>query len=233
MAKPRSEIPSATVSRLALYLRELQQIERGGSENVRSGWLAERLGLKDSQVRRDLSCLGQVGQRGVGYRIHELVGSIQQVLGTDRSWNVILVGVGNLGRALSGYRGFDQLGFCLIAAFDSDPEKVGGQVGSLRVQHLDQLEAFTASDHVDLAILAVPAAAALTVATRLQRSGVSGILNFAPVVIPSNSAITVQGVDLALELQRLAFSVVRRKQGGSQRSPDHELGDEMLSRKNT
>jgi redox-sensing transcriptional repressor len=223
MAKPRSEIPSATVSRLALYLRELQQSERSGTSSVRSGWLAERLGLKDSQVRRDLSCLGQVGQRGVGYRVLDLVASIQHVLGTDRSWNVILVGVGNLGRALSGYRGFDQLGFRLVAAFDSDPEKIGRNLGSLRIQHLDHLEGFTASEPVDLAILAVPAAAAAAVANRLQRSGVSGILNFAPVVIPSSSAITVQPVDLALELQRLAFSVVRRKHEGTQLSTD---GDE-------
>jgi redox-sensing transcriptional repressor len=136
---------------------------------------------------------------------------------------VILVGVGNLGRALSGYRGFDQLGFRLVAAFDSDPEKIGRNLGSLRIQHLDHLEGFTASEPVDLAILAVPAAAAAAVANRLQRSGVSGILNFAPVVIPSSSAITVQPVDLALELQRLAFSVVRRKHEGTQLSTD---GDE-------
>jgi len=210
MAKPRSEIPAATVSRLALYLRELQQIERSGSASVRSGWLAERLGLKDSQVRRDLSCLGQVGQRGVGYRVQDLVSAIQHVLGTDRSWNVILVGVGNLGRALSGYRGFDQLGFRLIAAFDSDPNKVGTKVGALHVQDLDHLERFAQTQRVDLAILAVPANAASAVASRLQSSGVAGILNFAPVVIPSNSAITIQPVDLALELQRLAFSVVQR-----------------------
>lgn len=216
MAKPRSEIPKATVSRLALYLRELQQIERSGSMNVRSGWLAERLGLKDSQVRRDLSCLGQVGQRGVGYRVQDLVSEIHHVLGTDQSWNVVLVGVGNLGRALSGYRGFDQLGFKLIAAFDSAPEKVGGSVGALQVQDLDQLETFVANHTIDLAILAVPASAATEVAKRLQRAGVSGILNFAPVVIPSSDMITVQPVDLALELQRLAFSVVQKKQSQSQ-----------------
>jgi redox-sensing transcriptional repressor len=225
MAKPRSEIPAATVSRLALYLRELQQIERSGTASVRSGWLAERLGLKDSQVRRDLSCLGQVGQRGVGYRIQDLVSEIQHVLGTDRSWNVILVGVGNLGRALSGYRGFDQLGFKLIAAFDSAPEKVGDSVGSLQVQHLEHLEAFAGEHPIDLAILAVPASEASEVAQRLQRAGVSGILNFAPVVIPSNARITVQPVDLALELQRLAFSVVQKKQVDAQETPDANAED--------
>ncbi|MCU0708281.1 MAG: redox-sensing transcriptional repressor Rex [Pirellula sp.] len=212
MAKPRAAIPAATVSRLTLYLRELQQMERSGTSHVRSGWLAERLGLNDSQVRRDLSCLGQVGQRGVGYRVHELTAAIQRVLGTDRSWNVILVGIGNLGRALSKYRGFDQQGFRLVAAFDSDPEKVGDQVGTLSIKDLNELEPFVVSQPVDLAILAVPASEALSVAAKLQRAGVSGILNFAPIVIPSNESLTVQPVDLALELQRLAYSVVQSKQ---------------------
>lgn len=211
MVKPRSDIPVATASRLALYLRELQQVQRHGAANVQSGWLAKRLGLNDSQVRRDLSCLGQVGLRGVGYRIPDLIHAIQHVLGTDRSWNVILVGVGNLGRALSGYRGFDQQGFLLVGAFDSDPDKVGTLVGSLRVQPLDALESFVASTPVDLAVLAVPAAAAPAVAAHLEEVGIPGILNFAPVPIQSTASMTVQHVDLAVELQRLAFSVVRRK----------------------
>jgi redox-sensing transcriptional repressor len=139
MPKSRSEIPVATVTRLALYLRELQQLQRGGIDSVRSQSLAERLGLKDSQVRRDLSCLGTVGQRGVGYRVPDLTFAIQHVLGTDRSWNVILVGVGNLGRALSGYRGFGQQGFRLLAAFDSDPKKIGTTIGELEILSLRRM----------------------------------------------------------------------------------------------
>jgi redox-sensing transcriptional repressor len=122
------------------------------------------------------------------------------------------VGIGNLGRALSKYRGFDQQGFRLVAAFDSDPEKVGDQVGTLSIKDLNELEPFVVSQPVDLAILAVPASEALSVAAKLQRAGVSGILNFAPIVIPSNESLTVQPVDLALELQRLAYSVVQSKQ---------------------
>lgn len=210
MPKSRSEIPVATVTRLALYLRELQQLQRGGIDSVRSQSLAERLGLKDSQVRRDLSCLGTVGQRGVGYRVHDLTFAIQHVLGTDRSWNVILVGVGNLGRALSGYRGFGQQGFQLLAAFDSDPKKIGTMIGELEILSLRRLESFIAQCPVDLAILAVPADAAHDVATRLGACGVSGILNFAPVAVQTSQQMMIQDVDLAIELQRLAFSVVRR-----------------------
>jgi len=211
MPKSRSEIPVATVSRLALYLRELQQLQRGAVVRVRSQSLAERLGLKDSQVRRDLSCLGPVGQRGVGYPVADLVAAIEHVLGTDRAWNVILVGAGNLGRALSGYKGFDQQGFRLVAVFDSDPNKIGSKVEEFPIQDLDSLESFAASTHVDLAILAVPASAARTVALRLEAAGIAGILNFAPIAVHSSGSTTVQDVDLAIELQRLAFSVVRNQ----------------------
>ncbi len=203
------EVPAATVTRLALYLRELQHLKRIGHERIQSGTLAKHLGLNDSQVRRDLSCFGQFGQRGVGYSISHLMEAIQSILGTDRSWNVILVGVGNLGRALSGYRGFHEHGFQLVGAFDSDPSKIGTQLGSLTVQPLDAIETVVAEFGVELAILAVPASSAANVVERLEIAGVNGILNFAPVAVKkSTSRLTVVDVDLAVELQRLAFAVV-------------------------
>ncbi|MFN6399630.1 MAG: redox-sensing transcriptional repressor Rex [Planctomycetota bacterium] len=210
MTKPRQQIPKATVTRLAFYLRELQQMHRSGLENIQSKAIAERLGLNDSQVRRDISCLGTVGQRGVGYKVAELIDSIQRILGTDRTWNVILVGVGNLGRALSGYRGFEEQGFHLIGAFDSDPAKIGSLIGNLKIQSLDHLPNFAKSNQIDLAILAVPAHAAQSVASKIQQVGIPGILNFAPIAVQpsSNGKTIIQEVDLAIELQRLAFSVV-------------------------
>jgi redox-sensing transcriptional repressor len=179
-------------------------------ENIQSKAIAERLGLNDSQVRRDISCLGTVGQRGVGYKVAELIDSIQRILGTDRTWNVILVGVGNLGRALSGYRGFEEQGFHLIGAFDSDPAKIGSLIGNLKIQSLDHLPNFAKSNQIDLAILAVPAHAAQSVASKIQQVGIPGILNFAPIAVQpsSNGKTIIQEVDLAIELQRLAFSVV-------------------------
>lgn len=203
-----SNVPVATVTRLALYLRELQQLNRFGHHRIQSGTLAKRLGLNDAQVRRDLSCFGQFGQRGVGYDVPGLTQAIQSILGADRSWNVILIGAGNLGRALSGYRGFDQQGFQLVAAFDSDPTKIGTKLGHLCVQPLEELESVIESKNVELAILAVPAASAATMAHRLEVVGVTGILNFAPVAVRRpGSQLTVVDVDLAVELQRLAFAV--------------------------
>jgi redox-sensing transcriptional repressor len=213
MTKPRPKISKATVTRLAFYLRELQQMQRSGVANIQSKAIAERLGLNDSQVRRDISCLGTVGQRGVGYRVQELIESIQRILGTDRAWNVILVGVGNLGRALSGYRGFEQQGFHLIGAFDSDPKKIGTSIGSLQIHRIDELSGFCQSHEVDLAILAVPADAAHEVVREIENAGIAGILNFAPIAVRATSKRTIiQEVDLAIELQRLAFGVVPRAQ---------------------
>lgn len=207
-------VPVATVTRMALYLRELQQLHRSGLQRIQSGALAKRLGINDSQVRRDLSCFGQFGQRGVGYSIPNLTKAIQAILGTDRSWNVVLIGSGNLGRALSGYRGFNQHGFRLVGVFDNSPELIGTQLGALTVQSLDELECVVEQKKVELAILAVPASSAQSVAERLEIAGVTGILNFAPVTVrrPS-SGLTVVDVDLAVELQRLAFAVVNQKGG--------------------
>lgn len=211
MTKPRQQIPKATVTRLAFYLRELQQMQRSGLANIQSRAIAERLGLNDSQVRRDISCLGTVGQRGVGYQVEDLIQSIQSILGTDRIWKVILVGVGNLGRALSGYRGFQEQGFDLLGAFDTDAEKIGKPIGQLKIQSLDQLGTFAKLHAIDLAILAVPADAAQSVVFAIEVAGIPGILNFAPIAVqPSvHSKTIIQEVDLAIELQRLAFSVVR------------------------
>ena len=157
------------------------------------------------------SCIGSVGLRGVGYRVQDLMHGIQVILGTDRTWKVVLVGVGNLGRALTGYKGFEAQGFQLVAAFDSDAAKIGQKVGTLTIQALDSLESFAKKHPVDLAILAVPAQAAQEVAQTIEAAGIKGILNFAPIAVHPfvHDQTTVQDVDLAIELQRLAFSVVR------------------------
>jgi len=202
----------ATISRLPLYLRELLQMQRQGEQRVQSGVLAKRLGLNASQVRRDLSGFGPLGQRGVGYDVRGLIQTIQQVLGSDRSWNVILVGVGNLGRALTGYRGFAQQGFRLVGAFDIDPSKIGEKLGSISVMPLSELEEFVRSEGVELAMIAVPAGVVGEVTKRLEIAGVTGILNFAPVMVSrSASPVTVVNVDLAIELQRLAFQVLQSR----------------------
>jgi redox-sensing transcriptional repressor len=203
-------VPKAVVSRLSLYLRELQHLVRDGSETTSSTQLGSLLGFTDAQVRKDLAYFGQFGYPGIGYRCTELIDAVKRILGTDRSWPVALVGLGNLGRALLGYRGFQNQGFSIAAAFDVDPQKVGPAIENVPTFHLDELAAVVAGKKIKLAIVAVPAAAAQEVADRLIAAGIDGILNFAPVTITAPSNVSMVGVDLAIELEQLTFNVVNQ-----------------------
>ena len=201
-------IPPATASRLGLYLRELQHFLRSNTETIKSNVLGRRLGLSDSQIRRDLALFGEFGKRGVGYNVKGLVGALRKALGTDGQWNTILIGLGNLGHALVRYRGFQQQGFVLKAIFEADSAKFGAEWDGVPVYDIRDLEALLPTLNVQMAILAIPADAAPAIAMRLADLGISGILNFAPVSLSIPSGIPIVDVDLAVELQRLAFAVV-------------------------
>jgi redox-sensing transcriptional repressor len=203
-------VPKAVVTRLSLYLRELQHVVRDGHQTINSLELGQRLGCTDAQVRKDLATFGHFGRRGVGYRCGELIDAIRRILGTHEPWPVALVGVGNLGRALLGYRGFSQRGFHFVAALDADAKKVGLEIHGLRVHAMEGLPGIVRDHKIRLGVIAVPAAAAQDVADRITAAGIEGILNFAPVAITLPPTVSEVGVDVAIELERLAFSVLRR-----------------------
>ena len=205
------QVPKAVVNRLSFYLRELQHLLRDGKETISSSQLGRLLGFTDAQVRKDLAYFGHFGYPGIGYRCEELVAAIRKILATDQNWNVALIGAGNLGRALLGYRGFDQQGFRVVAAFDADASLAGQNIGAIPIFSMDELDAILAREGVKLAILAVPATAAQDVADRLVRAGIEGVLNFAPVTITLPDTVSQVGVDLAIELEQLSFSVFNRK----------------------
>ncbi|RMF40991.1 MAG: redox-sensing transcriptional repressor Rex [Planctomycetota bacterium] len=207
-------IPAATAHRLGLYLRELQHFQRAGIATIKSSALGHRLGLSDSQIRRDLALFGEFGKRGVGYEVAGLVDALRKALGTDGTWNTILVGLGNLGSALVRYRGFQQQGFVLRAVFESDPTKIGTEVNGIPVFSIDALEEKIPQLNARLAVLAVPAEPAPALARRLSDAGISGILNFAPVSLPVQKELAIVDVDLAVELQRLAFAVANSDRSG-------------------
>jgi len=214
--KPQSlgnepQVPKAVVSRLSLYLRELQHLVRDGHETTSSTQLGKLLGFTDAQVRKDLAYFGQFGYPGIGYRCHELIDAIKRILGTSQPWPLAIVGLGNLGRALIGYRGFAQQGFHIVAAFDIDPQKVGTTIDGIPVYHLDDLPKVVQEKGLRLAIIAVPAAAAQKVAEALVAAGIEGILNFAPVTLNLPRHVQTVGVDLAIELEQLSFAVVNQK----------------------
>ena len=204
-------VPKAVVSRLSLYLRELQRLVRDGHETTSSTQLGNVLGFTDAQVRKDLAYFGQFGYPGIGYRCHELIGAIKQILGTNQPWPVAVVGAGNLGRALLRYRGFAHQGFEIVAVFDNDPAKAGQLLEGVAVEPLDKLDQLVKQLGIRLAILAVPAPAAQEVADQLVAAGIDGLLNFAPVTIALPDTVSTVGVDLAIELEQLSFAVVNRK----------------------
>lgn len=206
---PPSIVPKPVVSRLSLYLRQLQQLKRIGQTTVSSKELGELLGITDAQVRKDIAYFGHFGQRGVGYRCDQMIERIRSILGTDRVWPVVLVGCGHLGQALLGYRGFAEQGFTIVAALDSDRALVGKRIAGVAVQPLDAVEAVVSDRKIRLAILAVPAQAAQSVADRLVAAGITGILNFAPIVLKVRRAVRIVSVDLAIELEQLSFAAQR------------------------
>jgi len=197
----------ASVGRLSLYLRRLEDFLRQGLLKVSSSQLGEALGITDAQVRKDLTHLGHLGQPGIGYPVRELIGAIRRVLGIDREWAVVMVGVGNLARALLRYRGFQQRGFRIVALFDSDPTKIGQTVDGLVVRGPEAMAAVIAATGAELGVVAVPSEAAQGVADALVAAGVRGVLNFAPVVLRLPETVSLVSVDLTVQLEQLAFLV--------------------------
>jgi len=208
-----SGAPKAVISRLSLYLRELQHLTRDGETKTSSTRLGSRLGFSDAQVRKDLAYFGQFGHPGIGYRCEELIAEIKHILGADRQWPVVLVGAGNLGRALLGYKGFGREGFNVVAAFDTDPAKAGSVIEGVEVLPLERLPAIVAAHSVRLGVIAVPATAAQEVATAMVEAGIAGVMNFAPCTLTLPAAVKSVGVDLAIELEQLSFAVANSQPG--------------------
>ncbi|VTS04504.1 redox-sensing transcriptional repressor Rex [Tuwongella immobilis] len=200
-------ISRATAGRLSLYLRCLESRLREGQTKISSSDLAETLGITDSQVRKDLSQLGSLGKRGIGYTIVDLIRAIRESLGIDRTWRAALIGIGNLARALLRYRGFHARGFEIVGLFDSDTQKIGSEVDGQKVLSLQEMPATIETEAIRLAILTVPANAAQGIVDRLASTGIRGVLNFAPTVLKMPSNIQLVSVDFTIQLEQLAFRV--------------------------
>lgn len=199
------EIPNPAVYRLSFYLRQLEAFGHIGRHTISSKQLGEALGYSDAQVRKDLAYFGQFGHPGIGYRVEDLINQLKKILGTDKIWNVLLVGAGNLGRALLAYKGFVRKGFKMVAIFDTDPSKVGRKIGDLIIRSDQDIAAIIAAMKIRVAVLAIPVDAAQSVADQLVTAGIKGILNFAPIALTVPEDVVVQSVDLALQLEQLSF----------------------------
>jgi redox-sensing transcriptional repressor len=197
----------ASVGRLSLYLRHLEDLLRENVPTVSSGQLGEPLGVTDAQVRKDLAYLGNLGLPGIGYPTQDLIAAIRRALGIDREWTVALVGVGNLARALLRYRGFTERGFRIVALFDADPGKVGQRVDGLMIHAVDQIAPVIRATAAELGVITVPSESAQAVADALASAGVRGILNFAPTILRLPGRVSLVSVDLTVQLEQLAFLV--------------------------
>lgn len=204
-AEPARQLPPATVSRLTLYLRTLNALLAEGAESVSSEALAESAGVGSANVRKDLSYLGSYGTRGVGYDVANLSRKIAQALGLTHEWRVAIVGAGNLGRALARYAGFESRGFDVVALLDADELIIGTEIGWLRVGDVAQLEAVLESTRANMVVLALPASVAQSVCDRVVDAGVHSILSFAPVALTVPEHVNLRKVDMATELQILAY----------------------------
>ncbi len=201
------DIPKKAIYRLSIYYRCLQKLSSNELDTVSSTTLARAAGVKPAQLRKDLAYFGQFGTRGLGYPVEILAATIREALGREHLQPVILVGAGNLGSALLRYHGFEKEGFEVIAAFDANPEATRARGVTIPVFADSELESFIRSESVKLAILCVPVEFAQAVVNRLVAAGIQGVLNFSPIVLEVGPEVTVNNVDLALELEHLSYFI--------------------------
>ena len=206
-------ISESTTTRLSIYLRCLSALEKAGVTRISSQELASRFQLNSSLIRKDLAYFGEFGVRGVGYNVRDLRAHIVQVLGLDRELRVLIIGAGNLGQALSAYRGFNTEGCRIVALADTDPAKVGTIAkGGIPIVHVDEIERVIREEHVNIAVLAVPAGVAQPVLDRLIRAGIRGVLNFVPEQLRTPEHVFLRDVDLKIQIEGLAFHLAREVQ---------------------
>lgn len=214
-SRPRI-IPEATVARLAVYLRVLAGLADGGASHVSSGELAAAAGVNPAGLRKDLSYLGPCGVRGVGYSVAGLRERLTAALGVENSRPCVLIGIGRLGSALADYAGFASRGFEFVGLLDTDPTRVGAEVGGCTVRPVEELEAVVAATQAAIGVITTPAEVAQSVCDRLVAAGLRSILNFAPMALSVPAGVDVRKVDLSVELQVLAF-LDQQRDGGAVR----------------
>ena len=203
----RVKVSNNVIRRLPRYLRKLDELTDAGVSRISSGELGRQLGLTPSQIRQDFSCFGEFGQQGYGYKVTALRAEIASILGMDRGYSAILIGVGNLGRALLHHAEFKARGFHIVGAFDCDPFKIGEQVYGLEVTCTSDLKSAVDAKGIEIGIITTPPERAQRAADHLIDAGISGILNFAGARIHAPERVVVEYVDFFHYLYALAFSI--------------------------
>ena len=200
-------IADSTVRRLSIYLRFLEEFEGRGLATVSSEELARRGGTTSAQVRKDLSLFGSFGKRGLGYSVPELATVLRDILGLGKEWRVVIIGAGKIGAALAQYRGFRQRGFVVVAAYDTNPDKIGRMLEGIEIRDMTHFEADVEKKRPEIAVLSIPTDDAQQVLDRVSRAGIKAVLNFAPVQLHASGDMTVKTVNMAMELEGLTFAL--------------------------
>jgi len=203
-------IAENTVRRLSLYLRFLEEFEHEGAATVSSEALAARGSTTSAQVRKDLSFFGSFGKRGLGYSVPQLIKRLREILGLGRRYQVVVIGAGKIGSALSQYQGFAERGFDIVGIFDRDPAKIGDTWGGLQVRDVAELGRGCGGLRPEIAVIVTSGDSAQQVADLAVACGVTAILNFAPVQLHVPPSVTVKNVNLVLELEALSFALANR-----------------------
>jgi redox-sensing transcriptional repressor len=201
----RHAIPDIVIGRLPVYLRTLKLLLEREQEVTSSQELGDLLGISSAQIRKDLSHFGEFGKQGTGYSIPFLCRQLEKILKVDCVWPVILVGAGNLGRALAAYSGYENRGFRIVALFDSDDAKVGEEVGAIRVQPLRDVADVVRDSRCQIAVVAVPASAAQEVADTLIAAGIVSLLCYAPITLSVPAEVRVEYIDPVVHFQHMTF----------------------------
>jgi redox-sensing transcriptional repressor len=201
------KISESTVRRLCGYLRLLEEFQRAGKTTVSSDELAVRGHTTPAQVRKDLSFFGSFGKRGLGYDVRDLTERLRDIMGLDKTYRVALVGAGKIGSALVQYRGFSERGFEIVSVYDNDDTKVGTSWGDVAVSHVNALEADLAAAPIEIVVIATPASEAQAILDRLVQMGIKAVLNFAPTQLDHPADVTVQNVNMAVELETLSYAL--------------------------
>ena len=199
------KIPDIIIGRLPVYLRALQRMSEKGMKTTSSQELGDYVGISAAQIRKDVSQFGEFGKQGTGYSIPFLIEKLREILKVNQMWDIVVVGVGDVGRALARYGGFAERGFRVAMIFDADPSKIGQRVGEFAIEDTSNLIERVRAAKIKLAMVAVPAAAAQSVADMLVQAGVKAIVNYAPTVLSVPSGIHVQHIDPSAHLQRMTY----------------------------
>ena len=207
LPRPLSEpdVPEVVIQRLPQYLRALTNLQRSGQEVISSQQLGDLLRVTPAQIRKDLSYFGRFGKQGRGYNIRHLLERLRHILGLERTWNVAVVGVGRLGRAIISYQGFQPEGFRVVCAFDSDRRLIGEQAGGLTIHDIADIRDVLGGQAVQIAIVSVPADEAQTVIDQLVEAGILSILSYAPMSAHVPPHVHIRSVDPVLELQSMTY----------------------------